>query len=121
MECLLLGSKQRIHVTLSNGPGYIPSSSVVRITTTTGLEFSSVPASSVFVYKPNKKDESKEGEMQIESTMKNSALLYLPECGAYEMIDIFFDVTAPVPEDNLFGHMVKHEVLLTFYHFLLLL
>ncbi len=99
-------------MTLSNGPGHIPACSVLRISTSTGLEFSSVSPSSVFVYSPNKKDEPKEGAMQIEleNSSKSSALMYLPECGAYEMVDLFFDVLAPVESSDLIGHMAKHEV-----------
>eukprot|EP00794_Sanderia_malayensis_P000293 gene293-919_t len=112
-ECLLLGSKQRIHVTLSNGPGHIPASSVIRMSTTSGLEFFPVSPSSVFVYSLNKKDEPKEGALQIEleSSSSQSALMYLPECGSYEMVDLFFDVCAPVSDSHLSDHMRKHEIL----------
>ena len=111
-DCLLLGSRQKVHVTLSNGPGHIPASSIVRISSSTGLEFSPVPPSSVFVYSLNKSNEPKEGAIQIEveDSQKNAAHLYLPECGSYEMVDLFFDVNAPVESSNLLEHRVKHEV-----------
>ena len=111
-DCLLLGNKQRLYVTLSNGPGYIQSSSVVKISSPTGLEFFSVPSSSVMVYSPNKTGEPKEGAMRIESngSLNGEALLYLPECGPYERADLFLDVVAPVENADLFGHTAKHEV-----------
>ena len=64
------------------------------------------------VYSPNKSDEPKEGAMRIESNgpSNGEALLYLPECGPYEMADLFFDVVAPVENADLFGHTAKHEV-----------
>ncbi|XP_065057879.1 uncharacterized protein LOC135685750 [Rhopilema esculentum] len=113
-SCLLLGNKQRIHVTLSNGPGFIPASSVVQLSSPTGLVFSHVPPSSVLVYWPNQKDDPKEGAMQIEveSSKANEAIMYLPECGPYKMVDLYFDVTAPVENADLFGHMARHEVTL---------
>ena len=108
----MLGNKQRIHVTLSNGPGFIPASSVVQLSSPTGLVFSQVPPSSVLVYWPNQKDDPKEGAMQIEveSSKPNEAIMYLPECGPYKMVDLYFDVTAPVENADLFGHMARHEV-----------
>lgn len=111
-ECLLLGNKQRIHVTLSNGPGYIHASSVIQLFSSTGLQFSPVPPSSVMVYSANKKEEPKEGAMHIElnGSNKTEAYMYLPKCGPYEKVDIYFDVYAPVENADLFDHQTKHEV-----------
>ena len=111
-ECLLLGSKQRIHVTLFNGPGFICESSVIQMSSSTGLEFSPVAPSSVMVYSTNKKEEPREGAMHIElsGTKRNEAYMYLPKCGPYEKADLYFDAYAPVENVDLFEHMMKHEV-----------
>ena len=99
-------------MTLSNGPGFIHESSVIQLSSSTGLEFSPVPPSSVMVYSTNKKEEPREGAMHIESSgsNKNEANLYLPKCGPYEQVDLYFDAYAPVENADLFDHMAKHEV-----------
>ena len=111
-DCLLLGKKQRIHVTLSNGPGYIHESSVIQILSSSGLQFSPVPPSSVMVYSTNKKEEPREGAMHIElnGSSNTEAYMYLPKCGPYEKAEIFFDAYAPVENADLFDCTTKHEV-----------
>lgn len=111
VDYVLTGSKQRIHVTLMNGPGVILKDSTVCIFSKTGLKFYSIAPSSIEIFPVERNGKAREAQMSITIDDEgDNAYLKLPNCQPYERVNIYFDVIAPMHQE--FGQMstCQHEV-----------
>ena len=122
VDYLLTGSKQRLYVTLLNGPGVILDGSIVQISSDSGLNFEHLPTSCIQIY-PLERDGTPREEVISAIVTGSSVLLRLPECKPYERVNIYFDVVGPIHSDAGDNRMTQHEVLVsitvTFYLFIL--
>ena len=118
-KCGVLGIKQRMRMTVANGPGFIPNLSTVHLSSSSGLEFSSLHQSSVIVRSRNQTTYETERAITIvvDSSKSNDAVIYLPECRPFEDIELYFDVTTLKPSQDLEdGYTQKHKVREVIYY-----
>lgn len=111
VDYVLTGSKQRIHVTLMNGPGVIEQNCIVCVFSGTGLKFYSLDESTIDIFPMERNGESREAMMSVSvDNERENAYIKLPSCQPYERINLFFDVIAPMHQE--FGEMstCQHEV-----------
>ena len=114
-DYLLSGSRQRLHVTLLNGPGVIEEGAVLQLTSQSGLVFHEVVSSSIEVFPLERNSTPREAEMSIAVEDEHTRLslpaarLSLPACRPFERVSLFFDVVSPV-NDEFQESMNKHEV-----------
>ena len=100
VDYALTGSKQRIHVTLMNGPGIIQPGSVLRISSTTGLVFHSLASAEIEIFPLERDGQSRQGTVSVNVNDEGRASLILPHCKPYERVNVFFDVVAPMQQQQ---------------------
>ncbi|XP_057306729.1 uncharacterized protein LOC130644945 isoform X3 [Hydractinia symbiolongicarpus] len=113
VDYLLTGSKQRLHVTLLNGPGIIMDGSILRITSNSGLLFYPLDSSSINIYPMERNGAPREAAILIRTETPDcstAADLILPACKAFERVGIFFDVVAPVHRNTGESSQSQHEI-----------
>lgn len=112
----LTGTKQRIHVTVMNGPGAIHQGSVLRISSETGLIFYSMASADIEIFPLERDGKSRQDSIavSVEQGNNNEAFLTLPHCKPYERVNLFFDVMAPVHQD-VGKSTCQQEVYYTFF------
>ena len=117
VDYALTGTKQRIHVTVMNGPGAIRQGSVLRISSETGLAFYSLAPSDIEIFPLERDGKSRQGTISVSvvgvdgEEGRNEAWLTLPDCKPYERVNVFFDVMAPIHQD-LATNTCQQEVFL---------
>ena len=101
LDYALTGTKQRIHVTVMNGPGAIQQGSVLQISSETGLLFYSLSSADIEIFPLERDGKSRQDSIVVSvgEGNRNKALLTLPHCKPYERVNVFFDVMAPVHQD----------------------
>ena len=108
VDSLLTGNKERLYVTLLNGPGVIVENSVLNIFSNSGLAFYAMSITDVCIFPLERNQPPRYATISIESDGKKEAALILPYCQPYERINIFFDVIAPL--ENGEKTTIQHEV-----------
>ncbi|XP_066918768.1 uncharacterized protein [Clytia hemisphaerica] len=107
----LTGSKQRIHVTLMNGPGVIQDGSLLLILSKTGLLFYDLSPSDIEIFPLEREGKARTDSISIAvDDQKENALLRLPLCKPYERVNVFFDVMAPMHQDFGQQSTYQHEI-----------
>ena len=108
----LTGSKQRIHVTIMNGPGIIQESSLLHIHSPTGLVFYPLEASDIEVFPLERDGKARPGLISVEvDETKENAFMKLPRCKPYERVNVFFDVMAPMHQEIGQNKTCQQEVI----------
>jgi hypothetical protein len=112
----LTGSKQRIHVTIMNGPGMIKESSILHIQSPTGLVFYRLESSDIELFPLERDGKARPGLISVEvDEVRKNAYMKLPRCKPYERVNVFFDVMAPIMHQEIGQNKTyQHEVMLIY-------
>ena len=114
-DCLLSGKKQRLHITLLNGPGYIKEGSILKITSKSGLQFFSLNHCAIEIYPLIRDGLAREAFLSVTTaeadTGLSEAFLALPACEPFERVNVYYDVLAPIKRklENE-SALTQHEV-----------
>lgn len=110
-DYLFTGCKQRLYVTLLNGPGMINYGSLIHITSPTNIVFHDLQTTKIQIY-PLERDGTPRYEfisgIVKANTDSTSFLLHLPECKPYERVNLCFDVE--VPKKMCYDWMMQYEI-----------
>uniref|UniRef100_T2MG50 Trafficking protein particle complex subunit 10 n=1 Tax=Hydra vulgaris TaxID=6087 RepID=T2MG50_HYDVU len=107
VDSLLTGSKERLYVTMLNGPGIVIENSVLNIFSNSGLVFYGMNETDACIYPLENNQLPRHAVISVTTNENKEAALILPHCLPYERINICFDVVAPLENDGKTN--IQHE------------
>ncbi|XP_012556503.2 uncharacterized protein LOC100207710 isoform X1 [Hydra vulgaris] len=109
VDSLLTGSKERLYVTMLNGPGIVIENSVLNIFSNSGLVFYGMNETDACIYPLENNQLPRHAVISVTTNENKEAALILPHCLPYERINICFDVVAPLENDGKTN--IQHEIM----------